>query len=68
MPVATSIPSLVLRALEALEVKHAPNTLDEAGIQVPAGEMWLSIQLCPKNLTSARALQYIGKLNLVHKV
>ena len=42
MPVATSIPNLIKRTVEALEDKHAPNTLDEAGIQVP-GEMWVSI-------------------------
>ncbi len=67
MPVATSIPNLIKRTIEALEVKHAPNTLDEVGIQV-LGEMWVSIQICPKNPTSTRALQYTGKLNLMHKV
>ena len=67
MPVATSIPNLIKRTIEALEAKHAPNTLDEVGIQVP-GEMWVSIQFCPKNPASARALQYTGKLNLLHKV
>ena len=67
MPVATSIPNLIKRTVEALEAKHAPNTLNEVGIQVP-GEMWVSIQFCPKNPSSARALQYTGKLNLLHKV
>ena len=32
MPVATSIPNLTQRSVEAMEAKHAPNTLDEAGI------------------------------------
>jgi len=67
MPVATSIPDLIKKTVLALEAEHAPKTLEEVGIQVP-GEMWVSLQFCPKNPISARALNYTGNLKLVHKV
>jgi hypothetical protein len=67
MPVATSIADLIKKTVNALEIEHAPKTLEEVGIQVP-GLMWMSVQFCAKNPLSSRALQYTGKLNLVHKV
>ena len=67
MPVATSIPNLIKKTVEALENKHAPKSFQEVGIQVPS-EMWVSTQFCPKNPCSARALNYTCILNLVHRV
>ena len=67
MPVATSFPDLVKKTALALEAEHAPKTLEAIGIQV-AGEMWVSLQFCPENPISARALNFTGSLNLVHKV
>lgn len=67
MPVATSIPSLIKKTVDALEAEHHPKTLEQAGIEVP-GPMWVSLQFCAKNSTSAKSLDYTGKLNLVHKV
>jgi hypothetical protein len=67
MPVATSISDLIKKTVSALELEHAPRTLEEVGIEVP-GEMWVSMQFCAKNPLSARALDYTGSLNLVHKV
>jgi hypothetical protein len=67
LPVATSIPNLIKMTVDALEAEHAPKTLEEVGIQVP-GLMWVSVQFCPKNPLSTRALNYTGKLKLVHKV
>ena len=67
MPVVTSIADLIKKTVVALEADHAPKTLEEVAIQVP-GLTWVSIQFCAKNSLSSRALQYTGKLNLVHKV
>jgi hypothetical protein len=67
LPVATSISNLIKKTVEALEAAHAPLTLEQARIDVP-GLMWVSMQFCPKNPLSTRALSYTGKLNLVHKV
>jgi hypothetical protein len=67
LPVATSISNLIKKTVEALEVEHAPLTLEQARIEVP-GVMWVSMQFCPKNQLSTRAHSYTGKLNLMYKV
>jgi hypothetical protein len=67
LPVATSISNLIKKTVEALEAAHSPLTLEQAHIEVP-GLVWVSMQFCPKNPLSTRALSYTGKLNLVHKV
>jgi len=67
MPAATYIADLIRKTVKALEADHAPKALEEVGIQVP-GLMWVSLQFCAKNSLSSRALNYTGKLNLIHKV
>jgi len=67
MPIATSVPNLIKITVAALETKHAPKTLEEAGIQCPSSS-WVTLQFCPKNKRSARALNYTGALNLKHMV
>jgi hypothetical protein len=67
MPVATSIPSLIKRTIDALLVQHHPKTLEEVGVQVPS-LTWVSLQFCAKNPLAGRALNYTGELNLSHKV
>jgi hypothetical protein len=67
MPVATSVPSLIHISVAALEAAHAPETLVEAGVQVPSSS-WVSLQFCPKNRLSSSSLNYTGALNLKHMV
>jgi len=67
MPVTTSIADLVKNTVKALKGNHAPKTLEEVGIQVP-GLMWVCVKFCAKNPRSSMALNYMGKLKLVHKV
>ncbi len=67
MPVATSIPSLIQKTVEALLLQHSPKTLEEAGVKVPS-LTWVSLQFCAKNPLAGRALNYTGALKLAHKV
>ncbi len=67
MHVATYVNNLILITVAALEAKHTPKTLAEAGISVPS-RSWVSLQSNPKNPVSAHALNYTGVLNLKHKV
>ncbi len=67
MHVATSVNNLIHITVAALEAKHTPKTLTEAGIEVPY-RSWVSLQFSPKNPVSAQALNYTCVLNLKHKV
>jgi len=67
MPVATSIPNLLKMTIAALELQHAPKTLEESGINVPS-LTWVTLQFCANNPLSSSDLNYTGDLKLVHKV
>ena len=67
MPVATSIPSLIQKTVDALLVQHSPKTLEETWVQVPS-LTWVSLQFCAKNPLAGRSLNYTCALNLSHKV
>ena len=67
MLVATSIPSLIKKTIDALLVQYYPKTLEEVGVQVPS-LTWVSLQFCVKNPLAGRALNYTCELNLTHKV
>ena len=63
MPVAAYVNNLILITVAALEAKHTPKTLTEAGIEVPS-RSWVSLYFSPKNPVSAHALNYTCVLNL----
>ena len=67
MPVATSIPNLIKKTVDALQLQHAPKTVEESGIAVPS-LTWVTLQFCAKNPLFSSALNYTGDLKLTHKV
>jgi len=67
MPDATSVSNLISITVDALEVKHAPKTLEEGGVGVPSPS-WVLLQFCPKNPLSSSALNYTGDLKLKYMV
>jgi hypothetical protein len=64
LPFAVSIRSMIEKVQIALEAKHAPTSLKEAGIKIPS-RSYVGMQFAPKDKTSTTALAYTGDAYLL---